>query len=776
MLRSIFDVPTSKEELSSTNQGMSEIFWREVQPLRNLIDSNSISNFGNGIISIRWDLNSQTWWIPNKSYFRLRCKYTDKNGNPLQVSDDIAPSMGVAGNLFQKMQFKMANQTICSVDENMAECESYAIRQQKTGQWMRDLGTDLNMWESDRDKRKQQVSADGHLGEVVSYEGFKDVKGRVALGLGAVIAGAAGVTTALSITVEQVLTFTALNAFPLPDIREKFQIGDIIKIKLVGETFERIFYVMELLTAVTMNVAATGIDIAALGAVGEGGYELTRYRHGEKVHFIDKIGAGQLINSTVAVNAANLSTFAADVANVNRGDLQVTVTTGGNVNRRQAYLVGQIQTRRIHEAASFNTNVALVAADLPTTVLKYGNMYKEVSRVDLGYDAINTVDGTNSNAFALTTNANGGILTQAANGGATLPNVNNVYKVGDLILYESNTDTEVLRLWVSEVDPSSNGNTLRVIGSENLAGAKGVLTNGRDTVVSVFRHVQKIKESSQVNKARQVSEFEIIWKPACLPIFNQSHAVPGGCLFEIELDPYQDTFYQKRAIESANGVDLTRDLGTGTGDFRFQIVDLRFFTAQCQGPIVEKMEYYIDMNKIKCHKTSLSTSSLTTTSVDVQPSSYALALAFQDKRVGNVSYLNPGRFKIDNNEELNLSRYSIRFGGRSLPDPDFDGSYDESNNIDNLPYLYARNMLSNGAYFDNSQETLQEWRERGIYFYHPFLRSGTNKESRAYVVTNFSENFTDSDNVNLLLFENYKSVAIVKMEAGRVYSISVNDS
>ena len=52
--KSIFDVPRKKEDLVSSNQGMSNIYYDEIAPLRNIIDTNANNNnFGNGLISFR---------------------------------------------------------------------------------------------------------------------------------------------------------------------------------------------------------------------------------------------------------------------------------------------------------------------------------------------------------------------------------------------------------------------------------------------------------------------------------------------------------------------------------------------------------------------------------------------------------------------------------------------------------------------------------------------------------------------------------------------------
>ena len=47
--KSIFDLPRKKEDLISANQGMSNLYYDEIAPLRNIIDSGAISNFGNGL-------------------------------------------------------------------------------------------------------------------------------------------------------------------------------------------------------------------------------------------------------------------------------------------------------------------------------------------------------------------------------------------------------------------------------------------------------------------------------------------------------------------------------------------------------------------------------------------------------------------------------------------------------------------------------------------------------------------------------------------------------
>lgn len=72
------------------------------------------SNFSTNDIEFNWSVSAEQRFIPNLSYVRLRCKLrrntTDSN---LLYSDDIAPNMNLADNLFDSMEFRIENKTVC---------------------------------------------------------------------------------------------------------------------------------------------------------------------------------------------------------------------------------------------------------------------------------------------------------------------------------------------------------------------------------------------------------------------------------------------------------------------------------------------------------------------------------------------------------------------------------------------------------------------------------------------------------------------------------------
>ena len=80
--------------------------------------------------------------------------------------------------------------------------------------------------------------------------------------------------------------------------------------------------------------------------------------------------------------------------------------------------------------------------------------------------------------------------------------------------------------------------------------------------------------------------------------------------------------------------------------------------------------------------------------------------------------------------------------------------------------------MYNGGYYDSSQETLDEWRERGLYLHFPWPKTGTDRETRVYVSTAFS---TLTGTPRLILFNHFKKVVILKYSNGSLQTVLVNE-
>ena len=442
------------------------------------------------------------------------------------------------------------------------------------------------------------------------------------------------------------------------------------------------------------------------------------------------------------------------------------------VNQQAADLTVQLSTGAA--PAVKNATANNLPAEL-SKVLQTSIFYENLSRLELGFDAS---ANANSNAFGIA--ANTGVLTVSQNGGAAVPDLREVFQVGDILVFSFTTQGAIRSFFVSAL---LSATTVQLLSGAQITGALGSANDGEDTLISCFRH-NASGDVNTINIAKNKSKFDVCWKPTCLSIFNYPGAIPGGCKFELELQALAQK-YVGLAVETPFGVEKIGRTGTSINNVDFQLLvkRVRLYICQVQGPIAGQQEYsyYINLNEIRAHQQKITSGSLTQTTLDVMPSSYALALAFQDNRAqndGNTD-LSITKFKVNDSEELALTRYSIRFAGISLPQPDAELKFSSSEEFLNNQYI--RNAIYLNQYYKPSGgESLQQWKERGIYFYHPFVRSAGNRESRCYVITQFNQDAsagnilsnTGLDNLNAFIFEFYRAFALIKMKNGFVYDVN----
>ncbi len=554
--KSIFDLPRKKEDLISANQGMSNLYFDEISSLRNIIDTNAVSNFGNGLISFRWHPSSGSWWIPSRSYFRIDCELTRADGlSPLLQSDNIAINMGVASCLFSKQQYKINDKTVSEISEHCPQVHALKERLRRSGHWLDTTGDNLNLWEASHEKRKQKVIANG-----INYD------------------------------------------------------------KLIFNQ--------------DLNVALPG--------------------NGQVPRWLDVITPNQF---ETVVGVAGL------------GRIQFSANVGQPIPDLSKYLA-------IGDTIYYNDGVVEVA------------------------DTIS--------AFATTVTANDTIIPTGAVANAVGP--------ADLVLQ--------------------------------------------------FRIPERAIDVS-LSRDRNVKAFSVIYQPP-LSIFDIKHAIPGSSKHELDMVPFSDTVYQKNAIES-----ILADKTHGAGnDFRFKVTNMLFYAARCDGPIVEQDEFFLDLEETRAQISTITTANRTQFSLDISPSTHALTVAFQDESAETNTIFSQSKFKIQNSEELNLTNFYIRYSGVQKPQPDFRPLFDEATNTDNLVEQYARSIIYNGGYYDSSQETLDQWRERGIILHWPWPVTGTSRETRCYVSTQFSA-LTGSP--RLILFNHFKKVVILKYSNGSLQTVLVNE-
>lgn len=203
-MKSIFDLPQSVGELPALNQGMSRLNYEQVPPLKDITGT----SFPGGRIEHRFELSGNRWWIPSRSYIRLRAKFTNGDGSIINLQQtvlagrpfdsvrggDKAINMGVMGNLFQSMEFKIAQKVVSRISDRVAQIDALKNRLNYSKSQLDGWGASTNCWQSSFEERQQMMVLGGSINDNVPATVIKPSPqaGTVAINTLGLVTGAAG--------------------------------------------------------------------------------------------------------------------------------------------------------------------------------------------------------------------------------------------------------------------------------------------------------------------------------------------------------------------------------------------------------------------------------------------------------------------------------------------------------------------------------------------------------------------------------------------------------
>lgn len=291
-MASIFDLKQSASELPSLNQGTAKLIYEQHPPTRDVTGN----SFPNGSIHIRWQVAGTRWWIPSRSYIRMRARIRSVKvggGVAIQPSadSDIAPNMNLMSNLFQSMEFRIADKTVSRVSDYVSQVDSLEKRLTKSKSWLDSVGKELDWLEPRQTLRAAEISIDGlYQDEEKGYNLLGPQQDKVAQGFGA------GDTIEIAAT--GIVTF---GAAPVPQLEDLYFTGD----KMINRS--TVYTVVNVLTAVTMQV--TPFPAADQAASNEQWSRLQQTIKSNRVQQGFDFQAGANSN-TISVAATGLITFA----------------------------------------------------------------------------------------------------------------------------------------------------------------------------------------------------------------------------------------------------------------------------------------------------------------------------------------------------------------------------------------------------------------------------------------------------------------------------------
>ena len=389
------------------------------------------------------------------------------------------------------------------------------------------------------------------------------------------------------------------------------------------------------------------------------------------------------------------------------------------------------------------SDVATDGVNLPVDVI--------TERLALVYNAASTVDIA----------ADTGILTITRVAGV-LPNQATTWAVGDEIEIDAAGAIGTVRYHISRLIPiDANSYTFQLNNIQTIAFPAAAVG---------FRRIRKS------NVARKVANFELVWQPP-LSIFKVGHALPSG-KYELVLNPQTSSVYQKAAVESLlGGGDKTT--GLLATDFKFNVVDMYMYVNTVEGPRADDITYLLDLEQTRCQTEKVDTVSFQQKNWDVSPSTYALTVAYQDLRAGTNTQVSPSKFKAYNaaltsSEEIKLQRFFINYAGMNLPAPDADPNFTPT--LDYTTQRYVESQMYTGAYYDTGGcESIQQYHNRGSYYYFSWPRDGTDRSTRVNVHQQFDA-AADIVNMRVLLFDHSKQVARIRVQSGSVVDVQLEDN
>jgi hypothetical protein len=238
---------TEAEFQNSISKGMSKISYEQIVPHRSVVGA----TFPNGVINMEFSCDNVGWWIPSRTYLRIRLNLFKTGTTSLLSSDGIAPAMNLVANLWDNIKLFVNGKVINEMTQYISQIDTINGRLTKSKEWLDNVGMSLNYWDANFNKRLNELA----------FDGMAEDKG---ISYGTEILGSVfdplfkATTTIAYVSATGVLTFGTGDIGALPH----FNPGDQI-ISKNALSLNRIYVVESMLSATTLKVQTGLGDVVA---------------------------------------------------------------------------------------------------------------------------------------------------------------------------------------------------------------------------------------------------------------------------------------------------------------------------------------------------------------------------------------------------------------------------------------------------------------------------------------------------------------------------------
>ena len=335
---------------------------------------------------------------------------------------------------------------------------------------------------------------------------------------------------------------------------------------------------------------------------------------------------------------------------------------------------------------------------------------------------------------------------QAADAGAGAIDLTETeLEVGDTIVFKNLTGQRRIITAIAAATLTIDGRGITAFGATDIEGD------------------QFFYEKGGGKPSRKAQEFEIVFKPP-MSIWHKDRWMPAHDL-DLKLYPHVEGTYQKMAIET---VGLNAVHGT---NFDLQVQDMIMWCA-IKDQKHEDGQFSCEYDDLRCQIQNITTTSNVDYHFIVDRDAHTFTVAFADENTQNDTRRSASKFKIRNDEELNLQRYYIQWNGRVLPDPYPDIS--KTSAKDFMTQRYYESIFYSSANSTYDVESLQDWQDAGPYYTHKFGKSDKQTE-KVTVSTLFIDGAfgtgTAEHRPNLLLFDHFTRKFKLTVSQGKVREV-----
>lgn len=122
------------------------------------------TNWTQNTHTFRFTVDGNTYWVPQRSYIRIRAKFTKKikstnTALPITRGDGIAPAFGFCGTLFQSIAHDMSGTTVSQLTSYVSQIDTLRHRIMKGQAWRDTMGPSINAY-SDFHTRQNMILRD----------------------------------------------------------------------------------------------------------------------------------------------------------------------------------------------------------------------------------------------------------------------------------------------------------------------------------------------------------------------------------------------------------------------------------------------------------------------------------------------------------------------------------------------------------------------------------------------------------------------------------------